>query len=78
MTESLYILSLLISLGCLGTSLMPSPIYDGLCLIISGCSGCLAVLGFGGSFLGLIVFLFIWEYISCIWLHHCYIYGGVP
>lgn len=24
---------------------------------VSGCSGCLAVLGFGGSFLGLIVFL---------------------
>nr|UFR83392.1 NADH dehydrogenase subunit 6 [Phenacomys intermedius] len=57
MTESIYLLSLLVSLGCLGTSLKPSPIYGGLCLIVSGCSGCLAVLGFGGSFLGLMVFL---------------------
>nr|WRO39213.1 NADH dehydrogenase subunit 6 [Eothenomys olitor] len=57
MTELIYFLSLLICTGCLGTSLKPSPIYGGLCLIISGCSGCLAVLGFGGSFLGLMVFL---------------------
>nr|YP_009414154.1 NADH dehydrogenase subunit 6 [Neotoma mexicana]ASN66847.1 NADH dehydrogenase subunit 6 [Neotoma mexicana] len=57
MTEYIYILSSLVALGCLGTSLKPSPIYGGLCLIISGCSGCLAVLGFGGSFLGLMVFL---------------------
>lgn len=57
MTESIYLLSLLISLGCLGASLKPSPIYGGLCLIVSGCSGCLAVLEFGGSFLGLMVFL---------------------
>nr|YP_004935503.1 NADH dehydrogenase subunit 6 [Myodes regulus]YP_009236116.1 NADH dehydrogenase subunit 6 [Myodes rufocanus]AEO90260.1 NADH dehydrogenase subunit 6 [Myodes regulus]AME17929.1 NADH dehydrogenase subunit 6 [Myodes rufocanus]QYK92068.1 NADH dehydrogenase subunit 6 [Myodes rufocanus] len=57
MTELIYLLSLLICTGCLGTSLKPSPIYGGLCLIVSGCSGCLAVLGFGGSFLGLMVFL---------------------
>nr|QYK91821.1 NADH dehydrogenase subunit 6 [Neodon sikimensis]QYK92224.1 NADH dehydrogenase subunit 6 [Neodon sikimensis] len=57
MTELIYFLSLAIVLGCLGTSLKPSPIYGGVCLIISGCSGCLAVLGFGGSFLGLMVFL---------------------
>nr|UZC29795.1 NADH dehydrogenase subunit 6 [Microtus richardsoni] len=57
MTELIYFLSLVIALGCLGTSLKPSPIYGGLCLIVSGCSGCLAVLGFGGSFLGLMVFL---------------------
>nr|YP_010132731.1 NADH dehydrogenase subunit 6 [Dinaromys bogdanovi]QSJ54268.1 NADH dehydrogenase subunit 6 [Dinaromys bogdanovi] len=57
MTESIYFLSLLISLGCLGASLKPSPIYGGLCLVVSGCCGCLAVLGFGGSFLGLMVFL---------------------
>ena len=49
MTESTYFLSLLILLGCLGTSLKPS-IYGGLCLIISGCSECLVVLGFGGYF----------------------------
>ncbi|CAO2609996.1 NADH-ubiquinone oxidoreductase chain 6 [Lemmus lemmus] len=57
MIESIYFLSLLVSLGGLGTSLKPLPIYGGLCLIVSGCSGCLAVLGFGGSFLGLMVFL---------------------
>lgn len=57
MTEYIYILSSLVAIGCLGASLKPSPIYGGLCLIISGCSGCLAVLGFGGSFLGLMVFL---------------------
>nr|QIM14763.1 NADH dehydrogenase subunit 6 [Peromyscus perfulvus] len=57
MTEYIYILSSLITLGCLGVSLKPSPIYGGLCLIVSGCSGCLAVLGFGGSFLGVMVFL---------------------
>lgn len=57
MIEYIYIISSLIVLGCLGVSLKPSPIYGGLCLVISGCSGCLAVLGFGGSFLGFIVFL---------------------
>nr|YP_009109990.1 NADH dehydrogenase subunit 6 [Akodon montensis]AIR76232.1 NADH dehydrogenase subunit 6 [Akodon montensis] len=57
MMEYIYILSSLIVLGCLGVSLKPSPIYGGLCLVISGCSGCLAVLGFGGSFLGFMVFL---------------------
>ncbi|YP_009316447.1 NADH dehydrogenase subunit 6 (mitochondrion) [Phodopus roborovskii] len=57
MTEYIFILSSLIAVGCLGASLKPSPIYGGLCLIVSGCAGCLAVLGFGGSFLGLMVFL---------------------
>lgn len=57
MIESILILSSFIALGCLGTSLKPSPIYGGICLIISGCAGCLAVIGLGGSFLGLIVFL---------------------
>nr|QOY44653.1 NADH dehydrogenase subunit 6 [Ellobius lutescens] len=57
MMELIYFLSLVVTLGCLGASLKPSPIYGGLCLVISGCSGCLAVLGLGGSFLGLMVFL---------------------
>nr|YP_009865081.1 NADH dehydrogenase subunit 6 [Prometheomys schaposchnikovi]QKE47134.1 NADH dehydrogenase subunit 6 [Prometheomys schaposchnikovi]QKE47147.1 NADH dehydrogenase subunit 6 [Prometheomys schaposchnikovi] len=57
MMELIYFLSSVIVLGCLGTSLKPSPIYGGLCLIVSGCSGCLAVLGLGGSFLGFMVFL---------------------
>ena len=44
-------------LGFVGFSLKPSPIYGGLGLIVSGGVGCGIVLNFGGSFLGLIVFL---------------------
>lgn len=57
MTDYIFILSMLIALGCLGASLKPSPIYGGLCLVVSGCAGCLAILGYGGSFLGFMVFL---------------------
>nr|YP_010318575.1 NADH dehydrogenase subunit 6 [Holochilus sciureus]ULD67431.1 NADH dehydrogenase subunit 6 [Holochilus sciureus] len=57
MTEYIYILSFLVMLGCLGVSLKPSPIYGGFCLVVSGCAGCLIVLGTGGSFLGFMVFL---------------------
>lgn len=57
MTNYMFILSLLFLTGCLGLALKPSPIYGGFGLIISGCIGCLIVLGFGGSFLGLMVFL---------------------
>ena len=57
MTNYIYILSSIFLIGCLGLALKPSPIYGGLVLILSGCVGCFLVLGFGGSFLGLIVFL---------------------
>lgn len=57
MTEYICILSFLVVLGCLGVALKPSPIYGGFCLVVSGCAGCLVVLGMGGTFLGLIVFL---------------------
>nr|USQ66638.1 NADH dehydrogenase subunit 6 [Chingawaemys sp. LAV1667] len=57
MTNYIFILSLLFLTGCLGLALKPSPIYGGLGLVISGFVGCLMVLGFGGSFLGLLVFL---------------------
>lgn len=57
MTNYIFILSLIFLTGCLGLALKPSPIYGGLGLIISGFIGCLIILGFGGSFLGLIVFL---------------------
>nr|YP_010259188.1 NADH dehydrogenase subunit 6 [Niviventer andersoni]UIX24737.1 NADH dehydrogenase subunit 6 [Niviventer andersoni] len=57
MTNYMFTLSLLFLTGCLGLALKPSPIYGGFGLIISGCIGCLMVLGFGGSFLGLMVFL---------------------
>nr|QYC36835.1 NADH dehydrogenase subunit 6 [Deomys ferrugineus] len=57
MINYIFILSMLFLTGCLGLALKPSPIYGGLVLIVSGCVGCLMVLGFGGSFLGLMVFL---------------------
>nr|YP_010029131.1 NADH dehydrogenase subunit 6 [Dephomys defua]QOU10032.1 NADH dehydrogenase subunit 6 [Dephomys defua] len=57
MTYYIFVLSLLFLTGCLGLALKPSPIYGGVGLIISGFVGCLMILGFGGSFLGLIVFL---------------------
>nr|YP_010029196.1 NADH dehydrogenase subunit 6 [Thamnomys kempi]QOU10163.1 NADH dehydrogenase subunit 6 [Thamnomys kempi] len=57
MVNYIFILSLLFLTGCLGLALKPSPIYGGFGLIISGFMGCLMVLGVGGSFLGLMVFL---------------------
>nr|QAB47132.1 NADH dehydrogenase subunit 6 [Funambulus pennantii] len=57
MTQIIYLLSLLFVLGFVGFSSKPSPIYGGLGLIISGGIGCGIVLYFGGSFLGLMVFL---------------------
>lgn len=57
MTYVTYLLSILFVLGFVGFSSKPSPIYGGLGLIVSGGIGCGVVLYFGGSFLGLIVFL---------------------
>nr|USQ66664.1 NADH dehydrogenase subunit 6 [Praomys daltoni complex sp. clade C1]USQ66677.1 NADH dehydrogenase subunit 6 [Praomys daltoni complex sp. ecotype derooi] len=57
MNNYIFILSLVFLGGCIGLALKPSPIYGGLGLIISGFVGCLMILGFGGSFLGLLVFL---------------------
>nr|BAN57734.1 NADH dehydrogenase subunit 6 [Ursus arctos] len=52
-----FILSVVFVMGFVGFSSKPSPIYGGLVLIISGGVGCGIVLSFGGSFLGLMVFL---------------------
>ena len=52
-----FILSGFFVIGFVGFSSKPSPIYGGLGLIVSGGVGCGIVLNFGGSFLGLIVFL---------------------
>ena len=52
-----FILSVIFVIGFVGFSSIPSPIYGGLGLIVSGGVGCGIVLNFGGSFLGLIVFL---------------------
>ncbi|YP_009300409.1 NADH dehydrogenase subunit 6 (mitochondrion) [Callospermophilus lateralis] len=57
MTYITYLLSVFFVLGFVGFSSKPSPIYGGLGLIISGGIGCGVVLYFGGSFLGLMVFL---------------------
>ena len=52
-----FILSTIFVIGFVGFSSKPSPIYGGLGLIVSGGVGCGIVLTFGGSFLGLMVFL---------------------
>ncbi|TEA29353.1 hypothetical protein DBR06_SOUSAS8610032, partial [Sousa chinensis] len=44
-------------ISSVGVSSKPLPIYGGLGLIVSGGVGCGIVLNFGGSLLGLIVFL---------------------
>lgn len=51
------ILSIVFVIGFVGFSSKPSPIYGGVGLIASGGVGCGIVVSFGGSFLGLIVFL---------------------
>nr|YP_009161643.1 NADH dehydrogenase subunit 6 [Meriones libycus]AKS10918.1 NADH dehydrogenase subunit 6 [Meriones libycus] len=57
MINYMFVLSLLFLAGCVGLALKPSPIYGGLVLVISGFLGCLVILGYGGPFLGLAVFL---------------------
>lgn len=56
-TYIVFILSVIFVIGFVGFSSKPSPIYGGLGLIVSGGVGCGIVISFGGSFLGLIVFL---------------------
>nr|QEI26354.1 NADH dehydrogenase subunit 6 [Pipistrellus pygmaeus] len=51
------ILSIIFAVGFAGFSSKPSPIYGGVGLIVSGAVGCGIVVSFGGSFLGLMVFL---------------------
>nr|YP_220704.1 NADH dehydrogenase subunit 6 [Mystacina tuberculata]AAX50189.1 NADH dehydrogenase subunit 6 [Mystacina tuberculata] len=52
-----FILSIIFVISFVGFSSKPSPIYGGLGLIVSGGVGCGIVISFGGSFLGLMVFL---------------------
>nr|QUJ09864.1 NADH dehydrogenase subunit 6 [Tremarctos ornatus]CAQ68480.1 NADH dehydrogenase subunit 6 [Tremarctos ornatus] len=56
-TYTVFILSVVFVMGFVGFSSKPSPVYGGLVLIVSGGVGCGIVLSFGGSFLGLMVFL---------------------
>lgn len=75
MNNYIFVLSSLFLVGCLGLALKPSPIYGGLGLIVSGFVGCLMVLGFGGSFLGLIVFFNLFRGdVGCVWIYDCYSY----
>nr|WAL35506.1 NADH dehydrogenase subunit 6 [Sylvilagus sp. 1 AS-2022] len=57
MTYMVFLLSVMFVIGFVGVSSKPSPIYGGLGLIVSGGVGCGIVLSFGGSFLGLMMFL---------------------
>lgn len=57
MTYIVFILSTVFVISFVGFSSKPSPIYGGLGLIVGGGVGCGIVLNFGGSFLGLMVFL---------------------
>nr|AIN40956.1 NADH dehydrogenase subunit 6 [Ateles fusciceps rufiventris]AIN94948.1 NADH dehydrogenase subunit 6 [Ateles geoffroyi]AIN94951.1 NADH dehydrogenase subunit 6 [Ateles fusciceps]AIN94954.1 NADH dehydrogenase subunit 6 [Ateles fusciceps] len=57
MTYALFSLSIILVMGFVGFSSKPSPIYGGLVLIFSGAVGCAITLYFGGSYVGLMVFL---------------------
>ena len=60
-TYIIFSLSTIFVIGFVGFSSNPSPVYGGLGLTVSGGVGCGIVLNFGGSFLGLIVFLiYLW------------------
>nr|AIW64166.1 NADH dehydrogenase subunit 6 [Cheirogaleus medius] len=57
MMYTVFLLSVAFVLGFMSFSSKPSPIYGGVGLIVSGAVGCGIVMGFGGSFMGLMVFL---------------------
>nr|QGH81769.1 NADH dehydrogenase subunit 6 [Lepus europaeus] len=57
MTYMVFLLSVMFVIGFVGFASKPSPIYGGLGLIVSGGVGCGIILSFGGSFLGLMMFL---------------------
>nr|YP_009368294.1 NADH dehydrogenase subunit 6 [Lepilemur scottorum]ADP68425.1 NADH dehydrogenase subunit 6 [Lepilemur scottorum] len=57
MVYVMFLLSMIFVLGFVGFSSKPSPIYGGVGLIVSGAVGCVIIVGFGGTFVGLMVFL---------------------
>lgn len=57
MTYVMFLLSVIFVLGFISFSSKPSPIYGGVGLVVSGAVGCIIIIGFGGSFVGLMVFL---------------------
>nr|YP_009412762.1 NADH dehydrogenase subunit 6 [Microcebus arnholdi]AIW63737.1 NADH dehydrogenase subunit 6 [Microcebus arnholdi] len=57
MAYTIFLLSTIFVLGFMSFSSKPSPIYGGVGLIVSGAVGCSIIMGFGVSFMGLMVFL---------------------
>nr|YP_009368047.1 NADH dehydrogenase subunit 6 [Lepilemur fleuretae]ADP68087.1 NADH dehydrogenase subunit 6 [Lepilemur fleuretae] len=57
MAYVMFLLSVIFVLGFVSFSSKPSPIYGGVGLIVSGAVGCMIVVSFGGTFVGLMVFL---------------------
>lgn len=57
MSYILFLFSVLLIMGFVGFSSKPSPIYGGLALVISGVIGCIIILNYGGTYIGLIIFL---------------------
>nr|YP_009412814.1 NADH dehydrogenase subunit 6 [Microcebus griseorufus]AIW63815.1 NADH dehydrogenase subunit 6 [Microcebus griseorufus] len=57
MAYTIFLLSIIFVLGFMSFSSKPSPIYGGVGLIVSGAVGCSIIMGFGVSFMGLMVFL---------------------
>nr|YP_009412775.1 NADH dehydrogenase subunit 6 [Microcebus tanosi]AIW63763.1 NADH dehydrogenase subunit 6 [Microcebus tanosi] len=57
MAYTIFLLSIIFVLGFMSFSSKPSPIYGGLGLIVSGAVSCSIIMGFGVSFMGLMVFL---------------------
>nr|AII98659.1 NADH dehydrogenase subunit 6 [Daubentonia madagascariensis]AII98672.1 NADH dehydrogenase subunit 6 [Daubentonia madagascariensis] len=57
MMYTVFLLSVILVLGFVGFSSKPSPIYGGWGLVVSGGVGCMIILSFGGSFMGLMMFL---------------------
>nr|YP_009114755.1 NADH dehydrogenase subunit 6 [Indri indri]AII98182.1 NADH dehydrogenase subunit 6 [Indri indri]AII98233.1 NADH dehydrogenase subunit 6 [Indri indri]AII98272.1 NADH dehydrogenase subunit 6 [Indri indri]AII98467.1 NADH dehydrogenase subunit 6 [Indri indri]AII98492.1 NADH dehydrogenase subunit 6 [Indri indri] len=57
MAYAVFLLSVVFVLGFMSFSSKPSPIYGGVGLIVSGAVGCGIIMNFGGSFVGLVVFL---------------------
>nr|QRZ02703.1 NADH dehydrogenase subunit 6 [Papio cynocephalus] len=57
MTYVLFTLSVMLVMGFVGFSSKPSPIYGGLALVVSGVVGCMIILSYGGTYLGLMMFL---------------------
>nr|YP_009414964.1 NADH dehydrogenase subunit 6 [Allocebus trichotus]AIW64361.1 NADH dehydrogenase subunit 6 [Allocebus trichotus]AIW64374.1 NADH dehydrogenase subunit 6 [Allocebus trichotus] len=57
MAYTIFLLSNVLVLSFMSFSSKPSPIYGGVGVIVSGAIGCIIIMSFGVSFMGLMVFL---------------------